>query len=468
MQKNIDPIGKETLDVMRAAPFYNKWLFSFFRPHLKGRILEAGAGTGTFSEYFSKSSSDFTAVDYNKEYINLLKKKYNAGFGDIQKGEFFFKNKKFDTIVTLNVVEHIKDDITALKNFYELLNEGGKLLILVPAHKFAYSDIDKNLGHYRRYSTVDLSTKLKKAGFAVKESRYLNLLGLVGWFLSGKVFGKSQLETGQLSIFETISKPLLFLEKIVKMPVGLSVYIIAEKKSKIKKYKSVSVIIPAYNEEKTISEIIKKVKFSKINLKKEIIVVNDNSTDKTKDILEKISGIKLINHEINLGKGEAIKTALKNATGEIVIIQDADLEYDPEDYSKLLIPILNRKTSIVYGTRLRKLKLKLFGIDKTLHPENYIANKVLSMFTNLLFKTNITDMETCYKVFKRDLINPNILNSKMFEIEPELTALFAKQNERITEVDIKVKPRDYSDGKKIKPEDGVVAIKTLILEKFIR
>lgn len=462
-----DIVGQETLDVMQKAVFYNKWLYSWIRPYLGEKILEAGAGTGNFSVLLDKAGN-LTAVDYQKNYIKKLKdRKINAGFGDLEKGKFFFKSKKFDTIVNLNVLEHIKDDQKTLKNFYNLLEPGGRVVLLTPAHQFAYSDIDKNLGHYRRYTKEDLTKKFKKAGFEILEVKYLNILGLIGWFTAGKILNKKQLETSQISIFNYLSKPLLFIEKIISLPFGLSVFIVARKPVKKYKDKKVSIIVPAYNEERTIKEIITRVMRTKLanKLSKEVIVVNDGSIDKTTQILSKVKGIRIINKK-NGGKGTAIISGLRKASGQIVIIQDADLEYHPKDYNKLLKPILTYKANAVYGTRLRKLKLKLFGKEKTLHPQNYVANRSLSWLTNLLFGTNLTDMETCYKVFRRELLNPNILTSKSFEIEPELTAVLAKRKEKITEVDIKVNPRDYSDGKKIKPKDGIIAIRKLLEEKF--
>jgi len=464
----MNKVGKKTLEVMSNAERYNKWIMSWLRPHVGTKILETGAGIGNFSKLLS-SFGKLTLIDFNKGYVDILKKKkYRAGIGDIEKGKYFFKrHEKFDTIINLNVIEHIKDDTKTIANFYNLLEPGGKALIITPAHQFAYSQLDKNLGHYRRYTKKSLERKFKEAGFNIVDSRYLNFLGLLGWIFFGKFKKEKSLKEKQLSLFDVISPPLLLLEKVINVPLGLSVFVVAEKPREVRKAKKLSVIIPVFNEEKTIENLIKKVKLVKLNnLSKEIIVVNDGSTDQTENILEKIRGVVLINKK-NEGKGSAVREGIKKSTGDIVLIQDADLEYDPKDYTKLLKPILANKTNVVYGSRLRKLKFKLFGESKTLHPQNYVANKFLSAFVNLLFRTELTDMETCYKVFNRNLINPHALTSKKFEIEPELTALFAKQNEKILEVDIKVIPRAYSEGKKIKPSDGFLAIRQILLEKFI-
>lgn len=467
----MDIVGQETLEVMRKADKYNRWILSFLRPHLRGKILEIGAGIGNFSKLLS-DFGEVTAIDFNKDYISELKKQnINAFWGDIEKGEYkFSKSYRFDTIISLNVLEHIKEDQKSLVNAHKLLNPGGKLLLLTPAHRQAYSVLDKNLGHYRRYTKKSLAKKIKSVGFEVKDVRYLNLIGLLGWYVSGKIMGKDQLSTSQLKIFDIVSTPLLMLEKLVRLPLGLSVFVVAQMPKVKKDIKKISIIIPVYNEEKTLKEILKKVKNQKLskNLSKEIIVVDDGSIDQSAKIAKSIKQIKLIQHKKNKGKGAAIITGLKNATGDVVIIQDADLEYNPKYYNNLVKPIIDGKTNVVYGTRLRKLKLELFGEKKTLHPQNYIANRFLSSLTNLLFGTRLTDMETCYKVFRREIINPKSLNSMAFEIEPEITALIAKQKEKIIEIDITVTPRDYHEGKKIKPIDGLYAIQTLLKERFIR
>ena len=464
-----DIVGSETLDVMKEAKNYNSWLLSLIKPYLGKNILEAGAGTGNFSNNLQKYG-ELTLVDYDNDYVKKLQKKgFNAGFGDLEKGKFFFsKNTKFDSIVNLNVLEHIDDDNKVLRNFYSLLEDGGHLILLTPAHQFAYSKIDKNLGHFRRYEIEDLSEKLQNVGFNIIQSRYLNILGLFGWFVSGKVLRNSQIKLNQVGIFELISRPILFFEKLISFDFGLSVFFIAKKTSVKNPYKKVSIIIPVFNEEKTVREIIKKVKSVSLEkLKKEIIVVNDGSTDKTKQILSKIKGIKIINKK-NGGKGSAIRSGLSGVTGDIVIIQDADLEYNPQDFPKLIEPILKGQSNVVYGSRLMNLKFKLFGRNQTPLPLHFIANKILTLFTNLIFESNLTDMETCYKAFDAKIVNYSTLSSNGFEIEPELTAYFLKRKENILEVPIKVSPRGYNEGKKIQAKDAFIAIKTLLNEKFLQ
>lgn len=229
-----------------------------------------------------------------------------------------------------------------------------------------------------------------------------------------------------------------------------------------------TIIIPVFNEEKTLSEIIRKVKSVDLGkLQREIIVVDDCSTDKTSQIAKKISGIKYFKHKINKGKGAAVRTGIKNASGDIMIIQDADLEYDPTYFKKLLKPILSKKAKVVYGSRLKNLDVTLFGKHRTPLLLHFFGNKLLTAITNILYGSNITDMETCYKVFTSDVIQNLNLESNRFEIEPEITAKILKKGIKITEIPIKVSPRDYSEGKKITWKDGFGAVGTLVKYKFL-
>ncbi|KPJ56428.1 MAG: glycosyl transferase [Deltaproteobacteria bacterium DG_8] len=215
----------------------------------------------------------------------------------------------------------------------------------------------------------------------------------------------------------------------------------------------ISVVIPVYNEVKTIKEIIKRVQ--SVDLKKEIIVVDDASTDGTREILNELKeeeGVIVLFHQTNQGKGAALRTAFKQVKGEIVIIQDADLEYDPQEYSKLIKPIIEGKADVVYGSRF------LGGPHRVLFFWHYVGNKILTLFSNMFTNLNLTDMETCYKAFKASFLKEFTIESNRFGIEPEITAKLAKLKCRIFEVDISYSGRDYTEGKKINWKDGIAAL----------
>lgn len=219
-----------------------------------------------------------------------------------------------------------------------------------------------------------------------------------------------------------------------------------------------SVIIPVFNEDKTISEVVRRVK--RVDVTKEIIVVDDGSCDKTQEILRGLAEeIILVRHKCNRGKGAAIRSGLEKVSGDIVIIQDADLELNPEEYPVLLTPIIKRETGIVYGSRFLNRKSSL-----TL---NYLANQFLTFLTNLLFFSRLTDMETCYKVFRSELFNDLKIKSDRFDIEPEITAKVLKRGWRIKEVPVSYQARRYVSGKKIGFRDGIMAIWTLLKYRIV-
>ena len=222
-----------------------------------------------------------------------------------------------------------------------------------------------------------------------------------------------------------------------------------------------SVVIPCYNEENTILDIVNKVILN-INQKDEIIIVNDCSKDKTSKKLTEIEKnhkqIKILTHETNQGKGAALQTAFKECKNDIIIIQDADLEYDPRDYENLLVPFLDANADVVYGSRFlggnRYVRIHFFW--------HYLANKILTFFCNAFANLNLTDMETGYKAFKRSILSGIKLEQKGFGIEPEITLKFAKKKAKFFEVPISYNGRSYEEGKKIGLKDAFVAIYCII------
>jgi glycosyltransferase involved in cell wall biosynthesis len=218
--------------------------------------------------------------------------------------------------------------------------------------------------------------------------------------------------------------------------------------------------MPVHNEVNTIREALRQVQA--VNLKKEIIIVDDYSSDGTRDILGQIvdDEVKVVYHAQNMGKGSAIKTALQYVTGDIIIIQDGDLEYDPADYPKLIEPILEGRASVVYGSRF-------LGEITNMHFLNYIANKILALTASLLFLNWITDEGTCYKVFKADLLKSLDLKCTGFDFCPEVTAKVRKRGYKIVEVPISYCGRSVGEGKKIRWRDGLKAFLALIKYRLV-
>lgn len=242
-----------------------------------------------------------------------------------------------------------------------------------------------------------------------------------------------------------------------------------------------SIIMPVYNERSTLEEIVQRVQAvnltvnadgsnplldGPVEFEREIVIVDDGSTDGTRSILdawraESASDIQVIYHAQNSGKGAALRTGFEHATGDVFVIQDADLEYDPRDYVKLLEPLLEGRAPVIYGSRFMGGPRSAMSLTHTL------GNKFLTIVTNLLYGTALTDMETCYKCFRRDVIEGMTFRSRAFEIEPELTAKLLKHGHDIFEVPISYNGRSFHEGKKIGWQDGFSAMRTLVRYRFV-
>jgi glycosyltransferase involved in cell wall biosynthesis len=231
-------------------------------------------------------------------------------------------------------------------------------------------------------------------------------------------------------------------------------------------FKKISILIPVYNEVRFLTTLLEKVETVDFcGLQKEIILVDDGSQDGTRDLLPPYESnplYKVVYHPHNMGKGAALRTAIQHADGDILAIQDADLEYDPKDYPELIQLILDGKADVVYGSRLTAGKaVRAFNV---LH---YFGNKFLTLITNILYNTTLTDMETCYKAFRADVIKPITIRSNRFDFEPEITAKVLKQGARLYEAPISYSGRNFDEGKKITWRDGIVAVWTLLKYRFV-
>jgi glycosyltransferase involved in cell wall biosynthesis len=223
-----------------------------------------------------------------------------------------------------------------------------------------------------------------------------------------------------------------------------------------------SIVVPVYNEERTICNVIEKISKKDFGLDNEIIVINDGSKDNTGNILEKIKckKLRIINYPHNMGKGYAVREGMKIASGDIIAIQDADMEYNLNDLKKLVKILIKEKLSVVYGSRFLK-KNKHYKVNSF-----YIANKILSLVTSALYLRKITDMETCYKVFRKKVLDGMELRCNRFDFEPEFTSKILKKKIKIREIPIEYRPRTAKQGKKIKWKDGLTALKILLKEKI--
>ncbi|MGD0312218.1 MAG: glycosyltransferase family 2 protein [Acidimicrobiales bacterium] len=228
-------------------------------------------------------------------------------------------------------------------------------------------------------------------------------------------------------------------------------------------YRLLSVIVPVFNERATVAEVIRRIRAVELPFDVEVIVVDDGSSDGTDKVLQALgdSTIRVIDHQVNLGKAAAIRTGMQAIRGDLVLVQDADLEYDPNDWAKLLEPILRGKAKVVYGSRFT-------GERKNMLPLHWIGNRFLSLVTNLLYSSTLSDMETCYKLFDRKVLEGITIESNRFEFEPEITAKVLRRGYRIYEVPISYAGREPDEGKKITWRDGFGAVKALVKYRFVR
>lgn len=224
--------GHSTLESMGQALWYNRWTMNKFSQYLSGDILEVGCGIGNFTKDLS-TYGNVWAIDIDSVGLSLTKKhkskNIQVGFGDIEKGKYFFGKRKFQTLVCLNVLEHIKHDDQAIKNMYSLLSPGGHLILLVPIHPELYGSIDKAIFHFRRYVPTAIVSTLEKAKFKIISSRKLNFIGALGWWFSGRILGRDSVSKRRIALFNSVAPWVLPIEDIVEPPIGTSILVIAKR-----------------------------------------------------------------------------------------------------------------------------------------------------------------------------------------------------------------------------------------------
>jgi glycosyltransferase involved in cell wall biosynthesis len=228
------------------------------------------------------------------------------------------------------------------------------------------------------------------------------------------------------------------------------------------KYKKLSVIVPVFNERNTVVEILRRMRAVDLPIDREFIVVDDGSDDGTRLVLTQLedSTTKVVSHPDNRGKGAAVRTGLQHVTGDLVLIQDGDLEYDPDDWLRLLAPVLKGRANVVYGSRFT-------GEHRNMLFMHWAGNRMLSLVTNLLYNTTLSDMETCYKLIDRDVLRGITVRSDRFDFEPEITAKILRKGIRIYEVPISYAGREFEEGKKITWRDGFAALFALVKYRFV-
>jgi glycosyltransferase involved in cell wall biosynthesis len=227
-------------------------------------------------------------------------------------------------------------------------------------------------------------------------------------------------------------------------------------------YRKLSVIVPVFNERNTVAEILRRMRAVDLPVEREFVIVDDGSTDGTQQVLAQLgdSTVKVVKHPANRGKGAAIRTGLEHVTGDLVLIQDADLEYDPEDWPKLLAPAFSGKATVVYGSRFT-------GEHRNMLFLHWVGNRLLSLVTNVLYNTTLSDMETCYKLFDRRVLDGVTIRSDRFDVEPEITAKMLRKGVRIYEVPISYAGRELDEGKKITWRDGFAALYALVKFRLV-
>jgi 2-polyprenyl-3-methyl-5-hydroxy-6-metoxy-1,4-benzoquinol methylase len=433
----------------------------------KPSLLDYGCGLGFFMDTAYDFNLSVSGVEFNEYAINYIRQRYT--YKITTNKEFIKSSDTYDVITLFDVIEHLMDPFDFLSNIGRILNENGLLVMsTMDSNSVVSRLIGGKLEDFRRvkehlyfFSRDNMASIMAKNGFEVLEVSSI-----------GHSFELNQLCARIKTIFPVVGSIVSFFINFFPFVGRMSIYVnpftkfimYARKLNnteslKITSEKKISIIIPVYNEELFVEKVINKVLSVNVGMQKEIIIVNDGSTDQTLEIVKKTCSTYndiIIIDKIHMGKGAAVAEGIKASSGDYVIIQDGDLEYNPEDIPLLLSAMFKTGANVVYGTRFHG------SYRRTGYLLTTIGNRMLTIATNIINNINLSDMGTGYKLFNGNVIRKIKITSKGFDFEPEVTCKICRMKIAIYEVPISFKARSYYEGKKIKIKDSFWALKALV------
>lgn len=399
-------------------------------------MLDAGCGSGLLLDLLAETTGrqKLSGIDLNPNIMKLRSRGFDVQLADIRRMPF--ESGSFATVFCLDILEHIEDLQETLSEIHRVLEPEGSLIVSIPLETAFY-----------RFCRLILKGTTSMEDGPGAGRHYWDGKGLLAELRS------------RFDLVQTVSLP-------IPGPAALFQIVRLSKRRQVlaEQPKRLSVVMPVFNEGKTLAEIVERVLSAPVlGMERELIIVNDGSSDGTREVLDSLKDpcLRVLHHDRNRGKGAAVRTGIAAASGDIILIQDADLEYMPEEYPRLLQPLLDRGARVVYGSRFT-------GRSSHLHSSYiyFLGGQVVTWMANFLYRLKLTDEPTCYKVFDSTLLHALELRCERFEFCPEVTAKVALSGTPIVEVPISYHPRKRHEGKKIGWRDGLEAIGTLLRERF--